>query len=175
MAFFPRIEDMGLSWHIFSVPTQWIAPHQERDPQGCRMTIARVPACTLSIVKDLSKFIVGMLFACLIQGCGDDNLRSYDAAVLALEDGRNSAALSDARVASRSTTGIQRDRASYVAGVAASRLGKLDEAKQYLEVAVRSPQAEVAGKANVQLGYSNTQKRQKLWRAGTSPRRGSAQ
>lgn len=104
-------------------------------------------------MKHLFSLIVSVLLATVIPGCGDDNLRSYDAAVLALEDGRNDAALSDARVASRSSTGIQRDRASYVAGVAASRIGNLDEASQYLEIAVRSPQAEVAGKANVQLGY----------------------
>ena len=122
------------------------------------MPINRLSEGTLSLVKHFFSLTVGILLACVVSGCGDDNLRSYDAAVLALEDGRNNAALSDARVASRSSTGIQRDRASYVAGVAASRLGKLDEATQYLEIAIRSPQAEVAGKANVQLGYVQDRK-----------------
>ena len=88
----------------------------------------------------------------VVPGCGDDYTRRYDAAILALEDGRNDAALNDARSVIYGSSGVQRERASYLAGLAASRLGQNDEARQYLQTATRSNQSELAGKAYVQLG-----------------------
>ena len=102
----------------------------------------------------ITRASISMTLAALLLtwGCGGDSTRRYDAAILALEDGRNEAALSDARAAIYDSSGSQRERASYLAGLAASRLGQNEMARQYLETAVRSPQSDVAGKAHAQLG-----------------------
>ena len=105
-----------------------------------------------------------MTFSALLiaAGCGDDAFRRYDAAVLAIEDGRNTSALHDATYASRHLSGINRQRACYVAGLAAARLEKPQEARRYLERASASTAPDVAGKAFVELGYLDRQENRQL-------------
>ena len=93
-----------------------------------------------------------ILATILCSGCGSDAFRRYDAAVLAIEDGRNQAAFYDARQAARGLRGADRLRAEYVAGIAATRLGKTTEARQHLQNASRAVDPDVAGRARLQLG-----------------------
>lgn len=96
----------------------------------------------------VSAVAVTLFFA----GCGPDAFLRYDAAVLAVEDGRNEAGLYDAKRAANSLRGDARLRAEYVAGVAAASLGKTEEARAYLRRASHSSEAAVAGRAYMQLG-----------------------
>lgn len=98
----------------------------------------------------------------LAAGCGDDGLRRYDAAVLAAEDGRNASALTDATYAARHLQGTKRYRALYVAGLAAMRLGRETEARQYLEKAIHSTDKEVSGNAYVELGLLDSREKKPL-------------
>jgi tetratricopeptide (TPR) repeat protein len=102
----------------------------------------------------------------LAAGCGDDGLRRYDSAVLAAEDGRNTAALTDATYAARHLQGAERYRAFYVAGLAAMRLGRETEARKYLEKAIHSIDKEVSGKAYVELGFLDSRAKRPLSAAG---------
>jgi tetratricopeptide (TPR) repeat protein len=85
-------------------------------------------------------------------GCGPDAFLRYDAAVMAVEDGRNEAGLYDAKQAARNLQGDNRLRAEYVAGVAAAVLGQTEQARAYLRRASHSKEADVAGRAYMQLG-----------------------
>jgi len=92
------------------------------------------------------------LLAFVPAGCGEDQLRRYDASVLALSDGRNETALADAKSALGSGDGSLRAQAAFVAGVAATRLDEPMAARRYLGTAVRSNDPLLSGRALVQLG-----------------------
>lgn len=108
------------------------------------------------------------VLSCLLLavGCGDDALRRYDSAVLAAEDGRNSAALNDAAYAARNLSGSNQYRAQYVAGLAAARLNRDKEARRYLERAILAVDKEVSGKAYIELGMLDTRANRPLSAAG---------
>ncbi len=90
--------------------------------------------------------------ALLLAGCGEDELRRYDASVLALADGRNETALADAKAVLGSGSSSLRAQAAFVAGVAATRLDEPTAARRYLGTAIRSSDATLAGRSLVQLG-----------------------
>lgn len=94
----------------------------------------------------------GVLFALAASGCGDDAFRRYDSALLAIEDGRNTEALRDANSAANRLYGPDRQRAAYIAGLAAARLGQTSRARVHLLRASESIDDVVAGRAFVQLG-----------------------
>ncbi|MDE0890016.1 MAG: SPOR domain-containing protein [Phycisphaerales bacterium] len=105
------------------------------------------PSCR----RIISPWILGLLIL-LPVGCGEDQLRRYDASVLALSDGRNETALADARAVLSSGNSSLRAQAAFVAGVAATRLDDPTTARRYLGTAVRSSDTTLSGRALVQLG-----------------------
>lgn len=108
------------------------------------------------------RFSYPLFFLLLAAGCGDDALRRYDAAVLAVEDGRNASALNDAAYASRRLSGADRLRADYVAGLAATRLGRTTEARKYLQKASSSLDSQVSANAYIELGYLDSRQKRYL-------------
>ena len=105
----------------------------------------------ISCRRIISPWLLGLL-TLLSAGCGEDQLRRYDASVLALSDGQNETALADAKAVLGSGDGSLRAQASFVAGVAATRLDDPTAARRYLEMAIRSKNATLAGHALIQLG-----------------------
>ena len=92
-----------------------------------------------------------------LSACGEDAYRRYDASVLALEDGRNQAAVNDAKYASRALSGEQRLRACYIAGVSSARLGNYSEAIRYLDQSKRSSERLIAGNSYMEIAFIQLQ------------------
>jgi len=91
------------------------------------------------------------LFACESTPAAVD----LDRANAAYAAGDLTAALDHAQQAQRSGDGRVRSQAAYTGGVAAYRLGRLDEAERRLQVASASSDREVAGRARAMLGTIN--------------------
>ena len=106
-----------------------------------------------------NRHILFVLFSVItLSGCGDDAYRRYDAAVLALEDGRNQAAMTEAKYASRALSGDERLRACYIAGVSATRLGNFSEGMRYLEQSKRSTERLISGNSYMEIAYIQLEK-----------------
>jgi len=74
-----------------------------------------------------------------------------DHSLLEYEAGAYGSAYTAAGEAMRNTAGAEREQATYVAGLCAYRLGRLDEAERHLLTASRSSDASVAAKAKAQI------------------------
>ena len=106
-----------------------------------------------------NRHILFVLFSVItLSACGDDAFRRYDAAVLALEDGRNQAAMTEAKYAARALSGQQRLRACYIAGVSATRLGNFNEAMRYLEQSKRSNERLISGNSYMEIAFIQLEK-----------------
>ena len=68
------------------------------------------------------------------------------------ETGRYTVAYRRAERAVSSASGLDEDRAAYIAGISAARLNKTAEAERYLRQAKRSGDPDIAGRACAQLG-----------------------
>ncbi|MDY7110080.1 MAG: SPOR domain-containing protein [Planctomycetota bacterium] len=89
----------------------------------------------------------------LLSGCeSTPQAGSLDAAILSYEAGRYTLAHRQAGQAMHSAGAIERERATYLAGLSAYRLGRLDEAERLLLTAARSADAAMAAKARAGLG-----------------------
>lgn len=89
----------------------------------------------------------------LAAGCaGSGSTGSLTAAIDACDEGRWTLALAEAEPIADSATHPDRAAASYVAGLAAHRLGDADDAERYLERAIATGDEEIRPRAEAELG-----------------------
>ena len=95
--------------------------------------------------------LLGMLAAAL-QGCGPRTSGDLDDAIASYDRGAYEAAFTKAQSVRYGGPSGESDRASYVAGLSALRLGRDEEARNLLARAALSDQRTLSGRANVSLG-----------------------
>lgn len=105
--------------------------------------------------------ILAVVFAVLLTiGCQESTKVSRDAVLSDYSAGRYSQSLAGAEELSRTTAGMERDEARYIAGLSAYRLGKDDLALQYLLTLTSSSDSTTSAKASATVGLIYSDRRQ---------------
>jgi tetratricopeptide (TPR) repeat protein len=101
----------------------------------------------------LSRSLVPCLLMMVLSGCeSTPQAGSLDAALGSYDAGRYALAHRQAGEAMHSADAVEREQATYLAGLSAYRLGRLDEAERLMLTAARSDDAATAAKAKAALG-----------------------
>jgi cell division protein FtsN len=101
----------------------------------------------------LSRSLVPCLLMMVLSGCeSTPRAGSLDAALGSYDAGRYALAHRQAGEAMHSADAVEREQATYLAGLSAYRLGRVDEAERLMLTAARSDDAPTAAKAKAALG-----------------------
>lgn len=92
------------------------------------------------------------LLATLLPGCGPESTNDMNQAIASYDRGAYQAAFDEAQSVRYGGSSRDRERATYVAGLSALRLGRVEQARELLGRAADADERQLAGLANVSLG-----------------------